>query len=120
MKKLSLCIVLLLLASFGQAEIQSMWSQIFLQTRIEDPTIQVPIRRGPVSIPLLYKDGHNLQFETPCDDCILQLVNEEGDLAYSVSIPANTTILTLPSYLSGVYELQIIRGQYCFYGYVEL
>lgn len=120
MKKLLLCIVLLLLTSFSQARIQSMWSQIVLHVRFEDPTVQVPIRRSPVSIPLLYIDGYNLQFETPCDNSILRLVNEEGEVQYSTSIPANTTTLTLPSYLSGVYELQIIQGLYCLYGDVKL
>lgn len=120
MKKLLLCIVFLLLTSFSQARIQSMWSQIVLHVRFEDPTVQVPIRRSPVSIPLLYIDGYNLQFETPCDNSILRLVNEEGEVQYSTSIPANTTTLTLPSYLSGVYELQIIQGLYCLYGDVKL
>lgn len=97
-----------------------MGSQIVLHVRFEDPTVQVPIRRSPVSIPLLYIEGYHLHFETPCDNGILRLVNEEGEVEYSTSIPANITTLTLPSYLSGVYELQIICGQYCFYGHVEL
>jgi hypothetical protein len=39
---------------------------------------------------------------------------------YETIIPENTSTITLPLNLSGEYELQIIRGNYCFYGPVEL
>ncbi len=120
MKKVILSLVLLLLASFSQAEVLSIWSQLSLQVRITDPTEPYqPIGRSPIAIPTIYLDGYNLQFETQCDACTLQLVSEDGGVEYSIVIPTNTTSLTLPSYLSGEYELQIIRGQFCFYGYVE-
>lgn len=121
MKKVILSFVLLLLASFSQASIQSMWSQLFLQVRIIDPTTHSnPIGRSPVSIPSLSLEGYNLLFNTPCDGCTLRVVNEDGDIEYSFLIPTNTTYLTLPSYLSGKYEIQIIHEQYCFWGEIEL
>lgn len=121
MKKLVFGFVLLLLASISNANVLPIWSQLYLQVRIIDPTQPLkPIGRSPIAIPTIYLDRHNLQFETQCDDCTLQFVNEDGDIEYSITIPTNTTSLTLPSYLSGEYELQIIRGQFCFYGYVEL
>lgn len=121
MKKVILCLVLSFIALFSNAEVTSLWNQLDLQVRFTDPTVQdVPIQRSPIEIPSLCIEGYNLLFETPCDGCILQLVNEEGGVEYSIVIPANTTCLTLPSYLSGEYELQIIRGQFCFYGNIEL
>lgn len=121
MKKVIFSFVLLFLASFSQARVLSMWSQLYLQVRFDDPTVQeVPIGRSPIVIPSLSLEGYNLLFNTPCDGCTLRIVNEDGDLEYSIVIPANTATLTLPSYLSGEYELQIIRGQFCFYGYIEL
>lgn len=120
MKKVILSLVLLLLASFGQAGVHSVWNQLYLQVKIVDPTPHSdPIKRSPVVIPSLYLEGYTLQFETPCDCCTLKLVNEDGDVEYSIVIPEGTTSITLPLYLSGEYELQIIRGQFCFYGYVE-
>ena len=120
MKKVIFSLVMLLLASFSQASVQSISNQLYLQVRIIDPTEPlIPIRRAPIATPTIYLDGYNLQFETPCDGCTLQLINEDGDVEYSIEIPTNTTSLALPSYLSGEYELQIIRGQLCFYGYVE-
>lgn len=120
MKKLFICFGLLFLASFSQARVQSMCGQLYLQVKIVDPSNPYPpIKKSPIAMPTIYLDGYNIQFETSCDDCTLQLVNEEGDIEYSITVPANTTSLALPSSLSGEYELQIIRGQFCFYGYVE-
>jgi hypothetical protein len=48
------------------------------------------------------------------------LVNEDGDVEYAIEIPENTSTITLPFYLYGEYELQILRGNYCFFGFVEL
>lgn len=121
MKKVILFLVLSLIALFSNAEVTSLWNQVDLQVKIIDPTdTKSHIGRTPIMIPNLSIDGYNLLFETPFDGCILQLVNEEGDVEYSIVIPADTTSLTLPSYLSGEYELQIIRGQFCFYGNIEL
>lgn len=119
MKKVILSLVLLLFASFSQARALSLWSHLSLQVRFDDPTIQeVPIGRSPVSIPSLSLEGYDLLFNTPCDGCTLRIVNEDGDIEYSIVIPAHTSSLTLPHSLSGEYELQIIQGQYCFYGNV--
>ena len=57
---------------------------------------------------------------TSCDGCILRLINEDGDVEYAIEIPENTSTITLPFYLYGEYELQILRGNYCFFGFVEL
>ena len=76
--------------------------------------------RAPIVIPTLYMEGYNILFQTPCDGCTLQLVSEDGEIEYSVVIPEGTETLTLPSDLSGEYELRIIRGQFCFWGYIVL
>ena len=45
---------------------------------------------------------------------------KNDNVVYSAVIPTNTTSLVLPSCLSGEYEIQIIQGNICFYGYIEL
>ena len=47
-------------------------------------------------------------------------VTNLGDVEYAIEIPENTSTITLPFYLYGEYELQILRGNYCFFGFVEL
>lgn len=70
--------------------------------------------------PSLSLEDHTLFFNTSCDGYVLRLVNEDGDVEYDTVIPEGTENLPLPFFLEGEYELQIIRGQYCFYGIVEL
>ncbi|MBQ7427890.1 MAG: hypothetical protein IJV20_11710 [Prevotella sp.] len=79
-----------------------------------------PRPKSPVVAPTVYIDGNVLTFETPCDGCTLQLVDEDGDVVYTTVIPEDTTTLTLPADLEGIFELQIIRGDWMFYGEVEL
>jgi len=114
------CLALLLLATICHADEQFTRGRLYLQVRIIDPTVQdEPIGRNPVDIPLLSVEANNISFITPCDGYTLRLVNEEGGIDYSIRIAANTSNITIPSYLTGEYELQLIRGQYCYYGYIE-
>ncbi len=121
MKRSILAFVLFISASITNAEVQNVCDGVYLQIALVDPTEdQQPIKRSPVAIPSVSLEGHNLIFATSCDGCILRLLNEDDDVEYMVVIPDETTSLTLPSYLSGEYELQIVRGCYCFYGYINL
>lgn len=76
--------------------------------------------RGPVLIPCISIDNSTLYFTTPCDGCTLRLLDENGVVVYSTVIPTGTISLILPSSLLGEYEIQIIQGNICFYGYIQL
>jgi hypothetical protein len=76
--------------------------------------------RSPVAIPEIKIDGYTLFFMTPCDGCVLRLLDENRDVVYSTVIPDSAVSLVLPSYLSGEYEIQIIQGSLYFWGYVDL
>ena len=92
-----------------------------LQVRIDDPEDnQENKNRTPVLIPDVSIEGYTLCFDTPCDGCTLRVVNEDGDVEYTIVIADGTDELELPSYLEGEYELQIVRGNFCFYGIIEL
>ena len=100
--------------------------QVDLQVSIENPTSQhggthkAPPRVPQNQIPVVFLNGHTLQFSTPCEGATLQLLDEEGFVVYTVTIPTGTTVIQLPSDLEGEFELQIIRGRYCFFGWIEL
>ena len=85
-----------------------------------DPATTTPDPKSPVVIPSVSLDGHRLYFDTPCDGCTLNIVDGNGVVAYTTVIPTGTTSLVLPATLSGEYELQIIRGNYVFYGTIDL
>lgn len=96
-------------------------SVLYLQVRIFDPTLEMPpVKRTPDMFPVIGIDNRTLTFDTSCDGNILRLANEDGDIEYSTVIPSNTVTLELPSYLEGEYEIQIIRDNLCFYGYITL
>lgn len=103
------------------AENSSLLEKLHLQVRYSNPTTPyTPIKRSPVQVSSLSLSDHTLHFNTSCDGCTLQLVNEDGDIEYDIIIPESTSTITLPLNLSGEYEQQIIQGNYCFYGYIEL
>jgi hypothetical protein len=77
-------------------------------------------QRGPVLIPEISLDVYSIIFDTPCDGCTLRLVDANDNVVYSTIIPTGATSIVLPSSLSGEYEIQIIQGNLCFYGYITL
>ena len=90
-----------------------------LEVGYTDPTSnQTNPQKTPVLVPEVSIDDYVLTFDDSCLGCELRLVDENDNVVYTTVITSNT--LVLPSYLSGEYELQIIRGIYCFYGYIEL
>lgn len=91
-----------------------------LDVSIIDPTVYNPLPRTPILVPTVSIDGYTLYFDTPCDGCTLRVVSGDEVVEYTTVIPAGATSLTLPSTLSGNYELQIIRGNFCFYGDISL
>lgn len=124
MKKLFLTLGFIMTLSIsGHSQVPSQQNSVpvCLQVKPVEPDLtKGPIRRSPAMAPSLSLEDHTLFFNTSCDGCVLQLVNEDGDVEYDIIIPEDTETLSLPLYLEGEYELQIIRGNYCFYGYIEL
>ena len=84
------------------------------------PPIKPPFPKSPILAPTVYIDGNVLTFETSCDGCVLQLVDEDDDVVYTIVIPAGTTTLVLPATLEGTFELQINDGEWLFYADIEL
>lgn len=120
MKKKSLLFVLLL-ALLPLSNLCVMAQPIGFGVGYVDP--QNPMdddKRSPILIPNVDIDGYTLTFYTPCNGCVLRLIDENDVVVYSTVIPTGATSLVLPSYLSGDYEIQIVRGNFYFYGYISL
>ena len=56
--------------------------------------------------------------DDPCD--VLNIKDEDGDVVYSTVVYSSETQVVLPSTLSGDYEIQLVTGNWCFWGYIEL
>ena len=76
--------------------------------------------KAPALPPVVALDGHTLYIISGCDDTELSLVDENDDEAYSTIVLEGTTMITLPEWLQGTFELRILRGQYMFYTEIEL
>lgn len=72
--------------------------------------------RTPVKSPSASLNDHTLYIEG-ATGCTLQLL-QDGEIVYSTVILSETVVL--PEELSGTFELQIIRGNYCFWTEIEL
>ena len=95
--------------------------EVQLEVSKIDPTIMDDDQhKGPVQIPEVSLDDHTLYFFTPCDGYTLNLVDENDVVVYTIVIPTGTTSWGLPATLSGEYELQLISGNYCFWGMITL
>lgn len=76
--------------------------------------------RDQISVPTVYIDGYTLLIEGDHPDYTLQLVDANDDVVYSVFVPAGTTTVILPSTYAGDYTLQLLWGNWMFYGEITL
>ena len=119
MKKLFFVLTVAALLPFSSVCINTMAGVIPLEVGYHDPNNDKPADpKTPVLVPEVSIEDYTLTFDASCLGCELRLLDENGVLVYSSTITSST--LVLPSYLSGDYELQIISGIYCFYGYINL
>lgn len=119
MKKLVLFLSLFVVAVVGSANVQRVCEQVDLTGEIIDPTVEgEPIEKGPMLVPSVSLEGYTLSFITPCNGCTLRLLDENDNVVYTTVISSST--LVLPSTLSGEYKIEIISGNYLFWGYIYL
>jgi hypothetical protein len=114
---------LFLMPSGAYSQSQNLFSfeYVYLHVRkVDSADSAKSVKRSSVKTPSLSLENHTLYFNTSCDGCTLQLLDESGNVKYTKVIPENTSNITLPSDMAGGCELQIIRGQYCFYGLIDL
>lgn len=107
--------------AYSQSQNLFSFENVYLHVRkVDSADSAKSVKRSSVKTPSLSLENHTLYFNTSCDGCTLQLLDESGNVKYTKVIPENTSNITLPSDMAGGCELQIIRGQYCFYGLIDL
>lgn len=114
---------IILLSAFLLTSVSSIASvNISFNVCITDPTTTVPSHpKSPINPPQATLDGHVLTFTTSHADFVLTLLDEDGEEAYTVFVPAATTTVVLPSTLTGLFELQLYPGgSYYFSGDIVL
>ena len=76
--------------------------------------------KSPVQVPEIWQDGYELTFQSSHAAYTLNLL-QDGVVVYSVEVSEEATIITLPSWLEGSYEIELhTDSNYYFYGYIIL
>ncbi|MBP5339124.1 MAG: hypothetical protein J6Z14_07465 [Prevotella sp.] len=94
-----------------------------LTVGIDDPTGTMPdYPKTPNFIPFIDQNGLVLTFEANHSNFTLQLLDEYGNLEFTTYIPSTLTTVTLPSTLSGEYEILLLpdTGSIYFFGTITL
>ena len=76
--------------------------------------------KSPVQMPTVVQDGYSLYIISGCTGATLILRDEYETEVYSTLITDETDEITLPSTLSGTYEIRLVRGSLTFAGEIEL
>ena len=76
--------------------------------------------RGPIEAPTVYIEDYSLSFETNHPDYVLNIKDEDGEVVYTTTVYSAVTLVTLPSTLSGDYEIELVYGNWIFTGYINL
>ena len=116
---------MLSLSAFCQSPVTSGSTPIEWQVKKTDNPVKGggPVHKAPAKLPtppdatlseniLTFLDSHA--------EYTLYIIDEDGEEVYETLIPENTSTITLPSYLSGEFELQLVTGVWCFFDYIEL
>lgn len=86
-----------------------------------DPKPMMPgSSKSPILIPGIDLTDGIITFQDSHPDYSLTLIDEDGDVVFQTVVPTAVTTVTLPSWLSGEYEIRIQPdgSSMYFYGYV--
>ena len=76
--------------------------------------------KNPIEFPTVNQEGHTIQIDIPHAEYVLNIVDSNNIVVYTVVVPSTVSEVELPESLSGTYELQLIQGDLCFYGDITL
>lgn len=76
--------------------------------------------KSPDPVPTVYIEDYTLSFESGHPDYVLNIKDEENVTIYTTIVYSTQTLATLPSTLSGDYEIELLTGNWIFTGNIEL
>lgn len=120
MKKLLSILFMLLSANmFSHAACEEL-VPVELELHWNDPGAgEDPPTKQPVPWPSIAIDGHTLYFLTAHDEYVVQLLCN-GIVVYSMPAPQTTTLVSIPSSLTGDYELRLLSDGWYFSSVISL
>ena len=76
--------------------------------------------RGPIAPPTVYLEDYSLSFVADHPEYVLYIKDENEDVVYFSVVTSTETQATLPTYLTGSYRIELVIGNWCFWGYISL
>ncbi len=124
MKKLFMFMFALLTCSLMQAQGLVPKERIYFSVRCYGDVINKPINnptpKSPEDAPVVYQEDNVLYFDGDHPSYYLTLRDEDGDTVYTTTVTSTDMTVTLPSTLSGDYEIELVYGDWVFTGWIEL
>lgn len=128
MKKYYLILLLLICSMSGFAsEVKNPSSLVYIEFQCQAIDYHDPIKdagikepRTPLYQPNVGYAEHTLYLFDGCSNSIVSLIDNTGNNVFSTFVQEDPTVISLPTGLSGTYELRIIRGNYMFVGEIEI
>lgn len=125
MKKAVLFFVALLTCSMMQAQGLVPKERIYFSVRfncgnIDPKPTMVPTPKSPEDAPVVYQEDNVLYFDGDHPSYYLTLRDEDGDTVYTTTVTSTDMTVTLPSTLSGDYEIELVYGNWVFIGWITL
>ena len=117
MKKLFFCLAFVLMASANTIARELIPLTI---SREDKSPIGHHTPKSPIQPPTVYIEDYALSFITGHPDYILNIKDEDGDTVYTTTVYSAQTQVTLPSTLSGNYEIELVMGYWVFTGIITL
>ena len=76
--------------------------------------------KTPILVPTAWLNGHVVDFHGAHADYVLRIVDSTNAVVYSTPVPSSQTQVWLPTYLVGIYRIELLWNGYIFYGYITL
>lgn len=78
------------------------------------------IPKSPPTVPIVSYDGNALYLNGAHDDFTLSLTDSNGVTIFDTFVSSSTSLVYLPSGLSGTYELKLSTNSYYLLGYIVI
>lgn len=87
---------------------------------IDDDLPSVPGQnKAPIRKPSVWQEDYQIEFQGSHAEYVLNIVDGD-EVVYTTVVSSCETVIYLPSWLSGEYEIQLVQGRFMFVGNIEL
>lgn len=121
MKKIYLLLVALLMSCTIANAQDVMSQQIHLTCEgFHDGSVGHSGPKSPIVPPTVYLEDNTLSFVPDHPEYVLYIKDEDEEVVYSTVVTSAETQVTLPTYLTGSYKIELVMGNWLFTGYITL